>query len=318
MARPTRLFFVADIHGSERCFKKFVNAGPVYKADVLLIGGDIAAKTITPLFPQDGGWVAEYMGVPRRARSPEEVARLEADLRAMGTLPHRTTRTEWAELQADRGRADALFRDLAVESLEGWVAFATTRLKGTGVRTLIGLGNDDIDEMEPVLAASDYVELTDDRILRLDDHHEVLTLAYSNPTPWRTSRELPEEEIAKRLAELGARLEAPERAVLNAHVPPVATPLDLAPKLDANLTKVMTPGGEPDMIHVGSTAVRATLERSRYLLGLHGHIHESKGFTVVGPTLCVNPGSVYSEGVLQGAVVDLEPKRVRSYVLTTG
>ena len=317
MTKPTRLFFVADLHGSERCFRKFVNAAPIYKADVILVGGDIAAKTITPLFPADGGWGGAYLGGRRVAHSSDEVEGFESDLRAVGTIPFRTTAEEWNEVQSHREKADALFRKLALESLTRWLLLAEARLHGSGVRTLMGLGNDDFDEMEPVLAASQYVELTHDRLVRVGEH-EILTLPYSNPTPWKTSRELSEAEIERRLLSQGQKLERPSRAIFNTHVPPIGTALDLAPKLDSSLTKIITPGGEPELVHVGSTAVRKAIEQLRPLVGLHGHIHESKGFTTLGGTLCLNPGSAYSEGVLQGAILDLEPDRVRTHVLTTG
>jgi uncharacterized protein len=318
MPKPTRLFFVADLHGSERCFRKFLNAAATYRADVLLIGGDIAAKTITPLFSRNGTWSGRFHGSERTARSSDELAGFETDLRAMGTIPYRTTTQEWADATSNRGRADNLFRQLALQELAGWLTLATQRLRGKGVRTLIGLGNDDLNEMEPILAASDYVELTDQKILRVDAHHELLTLPFSNPTPWRTNRELSEEEIGRRIETLALKLEHPEQSILNAHVPPLNTPLDLAPRLDASLGPVMNAGGEPELAHVGSSAVRSAIERLQPLVGLHGHIHESKGLTSIGPTLCLNPGSAYPEGVLQGAVLDLEADRVRSYVLTTG
>ena len=318
MAKPTRIFFVADLHGSERCFRKFVNAGKVYEAQVLLIGGDIAGKTITPLWPENGGWTGLYLGSRRWVQTATDLARFEEDLRAMGSIPYRTTLKEWGELSQDRPRVDALFKQLALAVVGQWVELAAARLRGTGIRTLIGLGNDDFDEMEGVLAQSDYVELTDLRLLHLDDQHELLTLPYSNITPWHTNRELTEAGIAERLRAWAEKLEQPGRTVFNIHVPPVGTQLDLAPRLTADLTKVMGPGGEPEMVHVGSTAVRAAIEQVQPLLGLHGHIHESKGFSQLGRTLCVNPGSAYSEGVLQGLVVDLEPDRVRSHLLTTG
>jgi Icc-related predicted phosphoesterase len=317
VSKPTRLFFVADLHGSERCFRKFLNAASVYKANVLLIGGDISAKTITPLFPENAGWAGTYLGARRWVPEGTGLERFEADLKTRGTLPYRTTRDAWTETLADRAKGDALFRDLALAQLRDWLRLAETRLKGSGVRTLVGLGNDDLDEMETVLGASEYVELTDREILLIDDH-ELLTLPYSNPTPWGTNRELPEEEIARRLDELSRRLEAPSRAIFNVHVPPMATPLDMAPKLDSRLTKVMTPGGEPELVHVGSPSLRAAIERVQPLLGLHGHIHESKGFVTIGRTGCLNPGSGYPEGVLQGAVIDLDRDRVRSHVFTTG
>jgi uncharacterized protein len=318
MAPVTRIFFVADLHGSERCFRKFLNAAAAYRADVLLVGGDVAAKVIAPVFRESDGWVGAHLGQPRHVHTSADLERLEADLRALGSLPYRVERKEWEALVEDRPRADALFRELAVEQLTRWLELARERLGASRVRTFVGLGNDDFTEMEAVLADDPYVALTDERLLRIDDQHELLTIAYSNPTPWRTPRELPDPEIGRRIESWAAKLESPEQAIFNIHVPPDGTPLDLAPKLDAELTKVIGPGGEPEMVHVGSGAVRSAIERHQPMLGLHGHIHESKGVVRIGRTECVNPGSVYSEGVLQGAIVDIEPKRVRSYVLTTG
>lgn len=318
MTKPTRVFFVSDLHGSERCFRKFVNAGSAYRCQVLLVGGDVAGKTITPLWPENGGWTGHYLGSRRWVQTEGELAQFEADLRATGSLPYRTSPREWEEICAHRPTADALFRTLALETLQRWIGVAERRLRGSGIRTLIGLGNDDLDEMEGILDGSDYVELTDGRALWLDDRHELLTVPYSNITPWRTHRELSEPQIEDQIRRAAEKLEHPERAVFNIHVPPLSTQLDLAPRLLPDLTKVMGPGGEPELVHVGSPAVRAGIERYRPLLGLHGHIHESKGFTQLGSTLCFNPGSVYTEGVLQGLVVDLDGEGVRSHLLTTG
>lgn len=318
MAKPTRVFFVADIHGSERCFRKFVNAGKVYGANVLLIGGDIAGKTISPLWPENGGWTGLYLGSRRWVQTDSALSKFEEDLRTTGSIPYRTTPKEWEEITRDRARGDELFRALALDVLRSWVTLAETRLKGTGIRTLVGLGNDDFDEMEGVIRQSDYLELTDGGVLPLDDRHELLTLAYSNVTPWHTNRELTEDQIAARIQSAALRLETPARSIFNFHVPPAGTQLDLAPRLTPDLTKVMGPGGETEMTHVGSTAVRAAIERFQPILGLHGHIHESKGFSQIGRTICANPGSAYTEGILQGLLVDLEPDKVRSHVLTTG
>jgi uncharacterized protein len=318
MAKPTRVFFVADIHGSAICFRKFVNAAKTYRADVLIVGGDIAAKTMTPVFEEEGGWTAAVEGETRRAHSTEERNGLEGWLRDSATVPYRTTRREWLALIADRAEADRVFLDLELEELRRWLAWAKERMAGGGSRLLLGLGNDDLTPMEDVIAADGFAELTDREILRVDDAHELLTLAYSNPTPWKTHRELPEEEIARRLDAAVPRLENVSRAVFNLHVPPHNTPLDIAPRLDANFVKVMTPGGEPDLVHVGSTAVRSVLERHQPLLGLHGHIHESKGSVRIGRTTAVNPGSAYTEGTLLGVVVDLAKDGIRASMMTAG
>jgi Icc-related predicted phosphoesterase len=69
---------------------------------------------------------------------------------------------------------------------------------------------------------------------------------------------------------------------------------------------------------VGSKAVRKVIEEYQPLLGLHGHIHESKGVVRIGKTLCINAGSDYLAGNLQGALITIEDDKVKSYILTAG
>jgi uncharacterized protein len=313
----TRVFFVADLHGSAICWRKFINAARAYRADVLLVGGDVSAKTITPVLEDDGGWVAVVEGA-RRTAPGGDPEKLEASLRDGATIPYRTTPSEWEELRAHRGRLDQLFERLAPVELARWLTWAGERIGTDPTRLLLGLGNDDPTSLERAVEADGRAELTDNAVIRLDDHHEILTLAYSNPTPWHTYRELPEEAIAWHLDQGAAALDHPDRAIFNIHVPPHSTPLDLAPRLDPNLTKVMAPGGDAEMIHVGSTSVRAALIRHHPLLGLHGHIHESRGTVRFDRTLSINCGSAYTEGALLGALVDLDRDAIRSAVLTTG
>jgi Icc-related predicted phosphoesterase len=143
------------------------------------------------------------------------------------------------------------------------------------------------------------------------------SLGYSNITPWESFRELPEDRIEAMLDDAAARMEHPERAVFNVHVPPFDTGLDEAPVLDSSLT-VQQSAGATRMAPVGSPAVRAVLERVQPLLGLHGHIHESAGFRQLGRTLAVNPGSDYGTGTLNGVLVTLEPDRVKAHQLVRG
>jgi Icc-related predicted phosphoesterase len=72
------------------------------------------------------------------------------------------------------------------------------------------------------------------------------------------------------------------------------------------------------MSPVGSQAVRTIIERHQPLLALHGHIHESRAAKTIGRTLCINPGSAYSEGVLDGVVVDISANGIESHQLVSG
>ena len=44
-----RICFVTDVHGSERCFRKFLNTAKFYDAQYLILGGDITGKTLVPI-----------------------------------------------------------------------------------------------------------------------------------------------------------------------------------------------------------------------------------------------------------------------------
>ena len=50
----TKLFFATDIHGSDICWNKFLNAGKFYEADVLILGGDMTGKAVVPFIHQGG------------------------------------------------------------------------------------------------------------------------------------------------------------------------------------------------------------------------------------------------------------------------
>jgi uncharacterized protein len=137
-------------------------------------------------------------------------------------------------------------------------------------------------------------------------------------TPWNTERECSEEELAKLIDDMLEPLPAGAPCILNFHSPPYASTLDDAPELDASLKPVIR-GGRPSIVPVGSHAVRAAIKKYQPPVALHGHIHESRGVQKIGRTLCINPGSDYSSGVLRGAVVDLaEDGTCLDFLLTTG
>jgi len=123
--------------------------------------------------------------------------------------------------------------------------------------------------------------------------------------------------VLARLRGLAEQLEPGLDTIFNLHCPPHGTSLDRAPQLTAEL-KVVLDGGEPRIVPVGSTAVRTLIEEVQPVLSLHGHIHESKAVAKIGKTTCVNPGSAYSEGVIDGAVVEVRGHKIRSCQLVTG
>jgi len=314
----TRIFFVSDIHGSDRLFLKFVNAGKVYKANILLLGGDITGKTVTPVLNEGNHWRAEYVGTKQEAHTEEQLAELERRIRDIGSYPYRTTAAEWETLRQNAKKMDEIFTDLMTNSLRRWIQIAEERLKPIGVKIIINIGNDDLPIVGETLKSSGYVIYPNEQVISLDDKHEMPSVGYSNKTPWDCPGDISEEELLSKLEKTTEKLVRPENSLFNFHCPPYDTQIDLAPRLDNDLKPVLTPGGEPEMAHVGSTSVRQVIEKFQPLAGLHGHIHEARGFSQVGKTICFNPGSEYTTGVLRGLVVNLSDKKIDNYVFTEG
>jgi uncharacterized protein len=313
---PVRLFFVTDVHGSELCFRKFLNAAKFYGADVIVLGGDVVGKRAVPYWEEPDGFVVAD-DEPVRGLTRDGLGELLKGIRDHGGYPYRTTPEELAAIEADDDAVEALFERLACESIGRWLELAGERLGGTGVRCLISPGNDDPPAIDPLLDAAGVTENPEGRVVELGDY-TMVTCGIANPTPWHSYRELDEDALRTTLEGMIAQVPDPHRSIFNFHVPPRDTPLDVAPLLDENLKPVLR-GGQMQTAHVGSTAVRTAIERHRPMLALHGHIHESRGAWRTHKSLCLNPGSEYPDGVLRGALVELGGRKgVRAYQLTQG
>jgi uncharacterized protein len=311
------IFFATDLHGSNVCFKKFVNAGKFYGASVLILGGDVTGKMLVPIARQEGGsYLTSFAGKEMRLENEEDTAALKTQVSDMGFYPKVMSEEEFQELRGDPEGQEALFHELIRERLEEWIAYAKPRLEEQGVKCFAAPGNDDAFYVDELLADSGAIELLEGRVVDFDGI-EMLTTGWSNETPWKTERETTEPELRTMIAQMIEQLERPENAIFNIHVPPHATALDQCPKLDEDLRPVSS-GGNPVMTSAGSTAVRELIEAHQPLLGLHGHIHEGRGIARIARTVCVNPGSNYSEGVLNGSLIRLKQGEVRDVHLTQG
>jgi uncharacterized protein len=313
---PLRLYYASDIHGSERLWRKFLNAAKVYEAPVIVMGGDVTGKAIVPLVEQPGGrFEMELFGRRELLRDDEQVKDAEARIGANGMYPHRMDEQELAEVQTmDEPERERWFAEVMMQTFERWLELAEQRLAGTSTRCFLMPGNDDPPEVQEAIERAARVEACEDRVVELDGH-AMISLGYSNRTPWDSPRELDEDELYERIDALASQLEDPASAVFNLHVPPYDSTLDNAAELDDDLGVVMQ-GGEPKIIPVGSTAVRELIERYQPLLSLHGHVHESAGATRIGRTLCINPGSDYHTGRIAGCLVALRSSDVAHQFVT--
>jgi Icc-related predicted phosphoesterase len=294
----TKLLFVTDVHGSERCWKKLVNSGKFYGVDLVVLGGDMTGKGVITLVDHgDGAYKADFQGRNWSVKSKEEIEELERYIRTNGFYPCRVGQNQLRDMQDSPEYAAKMFENCMVETLKSWLEYADQRLEGTDLCIYVAPGNDDEFVIDSLFEKSNRVVNSEGKVIDIDGEHEMLSTGYSNPTPWKTPREEPEENLKARIEKMIPRVKNMPAAVFAIHVPPHGTGLDEAPVLDENL-KPQQAG--MSRAPVGSTAVRELITRHQPLLGLHGHIHESKGAQKLGRTLCVNPGSEYADGTLLG------------------
>src|SRR5215213_1085996 len=272
----TRVYFATDIHGSETCWKKFLNSGKHYEAKVMVLGGDMTGKALVPIVEERSGrWRATLLENQQEFKSEDEVKEFEEAVRRRGYYPFRTTSDEMAELEKD-----------------------------------------DQFEVDEIISAARHVRLAEGKVVEFGEFQMVST-GWANRTPWDTYREEDEDKLAERLRKMTSQVSAlPERTIYNFHCPPYNSGIDDAPEITADMRPK---DAGRSTVPVGSTAVREVIEEGQPTLALHGHIHEARGNTRIGRTLCINPGSSYEQGQLLGAVVDLDGgKKVKRFVLTSG
>lgn len=314
--KALNVYYASDVHGSERCWRKFLGAATFYEADALIMGGDLTGKGIVPIEIDGDRFAASLLGERHTGSTNGDLSDFEAAVRYNGMYPWRASRTEIAQCSVDATAQAALFSRVMLADLSRWMMIAEDKLTDNDVPVFVIAGNDDEWDCDEVLAGSSRLTFCDRRITQLGPH-ELLSLSYANPTPWRTPREFTEDELYNELHHLAEQLERPQQAIFNLHVPPYASTLDNACEITDDLKPVFE-AGQPKIIPVGSKAVREILMEYQPLLSLHGHIHESRGETRLGRTVAINSGSEYSSGRIHGALVAVTPSAVKTSQFVVG
>jgi Icc-related predicted phosphoesterase len=311
-----RIFFATDVHGSDRCFSKFVNAGAFYKADAIILGGDVTGKAVVPFIAENGGYRVRFLGEERVVEGDDALA-LEKRVADTGYYAYHCDAEHAARMSENPSLVMPLFSELMVGRARRWMQLAAERLAPLGIACYVNAGNDDPREVDAVVRESDYVQFLEGEVVSLPDGTELASCGYANRTPWDCPRDIGEDELEKRLEAVVAKLSDPRHAIFNFHCPPYDTVIDTGPVLGEDMRLKSGPSGVLTG-PVGSTACRKVIERAQPLLGLHGHIHESRGTFKLGKTLCINPGSEYTEGILRGSLIELRGGKLRSHQLTAG
>lgn len=319
----TRLFFATDVHGSERTYRKFINSGKFYDVNVIIMGGDISGKLMIPIIKQGNSrYRATLQGSVHSIETGEELKQLQDRIGLLGFYSQIMGEEEYQDLSDKPAAVSALFHKLARERLTAWVDLAESRLKGTGIKCFVTGGNDDDPEVLEAMRGEGRESFfaCEGQVVQVDDNHTMASVGFSNPTPWKTPREIPDQQLGEIIEGMCAQVKDFSHCIFNFHVPPLDSTLDSCPKLDWS-TDPPTPivsAGQIVFAGAGSQAVRSAIEKYQPMLGLHGHIHEAQGVVKVGHTTCINPGSEYGEGALRGCLVNFADGVIEGYQMTRG
>lgn len=302
-----RFFFATDIHGSDLCFKKFLRAPEFYNVDALFLGGDYSSKSLVACVRRNGHWEAKLGDEIVQMLTRADFEQFKQNSGNRGHLVVELDRDQFEVFQHDNEFKQKLFESAQRERLRRWTDMAAEQLQTKDVPIYHIPGNDEPLYCDEFFNDPPFVPLHQ-RHIRIDGNLTVLGVGGSNPTPWHTPREYEESEIQE-IIETSVQAELRDLPMIFfGHVPPFKSGLDNAPALNPDLSYKLVFGShkkEP----VGSSAIRHAIEQLQPLVGLFGHVHESQAEIRIGKTLCVNPGSSYYSGCLQGCVVTIKNDR---------
>jgi hypothetical protein len=299
-----KIFFATDIHGSEICWRKFLNAAAFYKCDMVVLGGDVTGKVMVPILAYQGYWELTYGGERIRLETRAELDDIQRKIRDRGSYPTVLAPDELDALKTE-DQVDRRFTMEMTRGLDRWLDMADTKLRSGQIPCILNGGNDDIWEIDDIIENAPVSTFAEGKVIDLGGFY-LASMGWTNPTPWNTFREAPEDVLAGKIDALVAKVPDMGRTIFNFHAPPYGSGLDEAPALDDTMRPIH---GGAVMKPVGSVAVRDAIQKYQPALSVHGHIHESRGIWKPGRTLSMNPGSSYNDGVLQGAVIELNEKK---------
>ncbi|GAC1625852.1 MAG: metallophosphoesterase [Chloroflexota bacterium] len=311
-----RIFFATDVHGSDICWKKFISAAKFYNVDVLVLGGDMTGKAIVPIVADGRGrYRVELMEQVTTLQGEDDALAMEKTISNKGYYPVRLSQDEIAAFEQNPESVDSFFTRCVLERVKTWMEYAEAKLAGTNVQVYVCPGNDDVFEVDEAVRQADIVTLAEGRVVSLDDRLTMISTGWANRTPWNTHREMDEDDLARKIDIMAADIPEADACIFNMHCPAFGSGLDEAAELDEHMRPKFA--GHV-LASVGSKAVRAAIERYQPPLALFGHIHEARGISRIGKTLCINPGSSYEQGTLLGARIDFDGHKIVSHTLTSG
>src|SRR5260370_15982653 len=125
-----KIFFATDIHGSEVCWRKFLNSAAFYKADLVVLGGDVTGKAMVPIVAHTGYWQLSLRGQTHRLESKQALEEMLTRIRNSGFYPALVSPDELTHLSENPEVVDQRFSTEMTSSLDRALDLADDKLRG--------------------------------------------------------------------------------------------------------------------------------------------------------------------------------------------
>jgi uncharacterized protein len=306
-----KILFASDLHGSDLVFNKILNNAVFHNVNAVIIGGDISGKSLTPIIEfQENKFKYNYFG-ENRIISKDQIEDSIKSISNLGSYPIVMSEDQYDEILNNEKKFKNTFIQLIQGRLENWLKLAEEKLKKRSIRFIIMCGNDDDFILDDTIKKSDYAENPDQQSVKINDIM-LIGESLTNYTPFNCPRDVEENKIELSLSVKLKKINLQKPFILISHAPPFNSSLDNVTKLDNNLKPVVL-NGSPVIIPAGSKVIRNVIEDQSPIMSLHGHIHESAGYTYIGNTLCINAGSSYNSGILQAYIISIDNNSVTGF-----
>ncbi len=215
--------------------------GKMFTLDALVLSGDMTGKVIVPIIERtDGKYDASLLGTAYTL-SKEDIPEFMKRCRMVSYIPYVTNPEEAKIYESDSEKREKLFEKLEVEIVKYWMDLVPEKVPKNR-RVIISPGNDDKFAIDDAIRGHPAVIYGEEKVVPLDDEHEVACFAWSNPTPFNSPREYSEDELLEKLEAVVSQIKNMKTAIFCFHVPPYRSEIDTAPLLDKNLRPIVFAG----------------------------------------------------------------------------
>ena len=161
-------------------WRKFLNAGKFYEAQVLVMGGDITGKGVVPIVDTGHGFRAEEV-TGKELFDESQVPSVEKRVRDIGFYPYRIAEADLEAVYTDERAVDEVFRQVMRDSVARWMALAEERLAGSDIKLFVMIGNDDDVSLREVIAASSVAVDPEDQVVDIGEDFQMYSCGWANP-----------------------------------------------------------------------------------------------------------------------------------------